>query len=474
MLVLACSDSGTDATEDKNVLPQAGASGSPAGQGGGGASGQAGNTDVGAGQGGSEQGGGGNTTAGVGGQEQGGGGSTTAGAGGSEQGGGGSTTAGAGGSEQGGSAQGGAGQGGGEGCRKEGSADGVRKVVISHPFVGSGKKGKGYEVLALSEEGVLSKTGKTFEMNTTTYGEIVFTRDGKLGFVAQENGTIGVFSLAGEQPQVLNAAYNPGTYVSRLVMSPSEDRLYVLNDQWRNNGGGVYSVKIGCDDSLVSEGLLAPAKMPSAMAFLPGQSKDVFLAATDVLESKVGDSAHLLALDTKALKGGANAFGAEDAIVTSAVVTLDGAFGLISENSEFSGVPNRIAVLGLGGSGLTSLQVISSINDPFSMIASPFDRRILIASSYGNALLSLKFVAGNTTSPFAEDGPLQYQGKKPQLPGDMVMIQRGSLRGRVLVPEVDGVRQVQFSKDGAAPQDLGLFDLDGEVEAIPGAIGVQP
>jgi DNA-binding beta-propeller fold protein YncE len=347
-------------------------------------------------------------------------------------------------------------------------------VVVSHPFLGPGQKGKSYEVLELSTEGSLAQTGKTFSMRTATSGEIAFTPDGKLGFVAQEDGTLGVFSLSGVEPSVLHEGYDPGTYVSRVVVGPEGDRLYLLNNQWRENGGGVYTVKIGCDDGLTPEGLLAPAKLPAALVFLPGKPGEALLAAVDVLDSKAGNSAHLLALASKAQKGGADAFGDSDAIVSSAAVTRDGLFGLLADNSEFSGKPNRVAVVGLGSEGVSAVQVLTPINDPFSLLASPFDNRILVASSYGNALLSFSFHPVSSSAPFSSDGPLAYLGKKPQLPGDMVMIRRGKLTGRVLLTEVDGVRQVQFSESGAAPQDLGLFDLQGSTESIPGAIGVQP
>jgi hypothetical protein len=233
-------------------------------------------------------------------------------------------------------------------------------------------------------------------------------------------------------------------------------------------------VQIGCDDGLTNEGLLAPAKLPAALAFRPEKPGEALLAAVDVLDSQAGHDAHLLSLDGKAQQGGTDAFGDDDAIVSSAVVTRDGAFGLVADVSEFSGKPNRIAVVALGSAGLTTAQVLSPINNPVSMLASPFDNRILVASGYGNALLSLSFAPSSSSAPFVLEGPLSYQGKKPQLPGDMVMLRRGKLTGRVLLSEVDGVRQAQFSQENKAPQDLGLFDLEGSITSIPGAIGVQP
>jgi hypothetical protein len=76
------------------------------------------------------------------------------------------------------------------------------------------------------------------------------------------------------------------------------------------------------------------------------------------------------------------------------------------------------------------------------------------------------------TPPFTVRGPVATSSK-PLLPTDAVMIQRGNLRGRVLVTENTGIRQLQFEPSGQITE-IELFDLGSGYAAIPGAIGIQP
>jgi len=64
-------------------------------------------------------------------------------------------------------------------------------------------------------------------------------------------------------------------------------------------------------------------------------------------------------------------------------------------------------------------------------------------------------------------------GARPQLPQSAVLLERGTLRGRVLMREVLGVRQVQFDGDGGIT-DLGFTTLGSGSQNIVGAVGVQP
>ena len=199
------------------------------------------------------------------------------------------------------------------------------------------------------------------------------------------------------------------------------------------------------------------------------------VVSVDVLGSPEGDEAHLVSLTAPPtiVGKGASTWDQSGAILASTTVTHDGAFGLFGDNNEFSNPSNRVGVVSIGADGLTAVQTLSNIQDPVSMVTSPFDLHVLVASGYGNALFSL---GPASPGPFANEGAIKYKGGKPQLPADMVMIERGSLRGLVLLSEVDGVRLVRFPAAGGAAQDQGLFALgDGEqLETIPGAIGVQP
>lgn len=362
------------------------------------------------------------------------------------------------------------------GCQRSPAPDDrARYVVVSHPYGEGSAQATAYEVLALSAAGELTQPGITFEMRRATDGVISFTPDGEVGLLAQGDGTLGVFTLdAAGAPTVIAAAYDAGGafYATDVVMAPDGSHAYVLNGQWRENGGGIYRVAIECDGSLTYEGLVAAARLPNGLVFAPGQNT-ALLAAEDVLDSTAGDSAFALELGgTPAVLGGVDAFGDAEAIVASVAITAGGDYFLIGDNSQFSGVPNRVAVVAVTGSSLAAVQVLTPLEDPFSIVASPFDDGALVVSGFGDAIFELDFDSANA-SRFSNAGELSYTGGAPQLPGDAVMIDRGPLRGLVLVSENQGVRRVRFTGGGVI-EDLGLTSFGTGVPAIVGAIGVQP
>lgn len=361
----------------------------------------------------------------------------------------------------------------GGGCgRKPGPADAVRKVVVSHPYDASGNNANTYEVLDLSASGDLSQTGTTFDLGRSTLGKIAFTPDGKVGFVAEEDGKLGIFRFdASGAPQVVDAAFDGGFYATSVTVDPGGDVAYVLDDEWRNNGGGVYALPIGCDGTPGTPHLLAAAKLPAALEFLPGDPSRALLASKDVLSVPAGNDAHLLSWgDPPSVLGSAAPFPDTGAIVSSAVITHDGKFALIGDN-DITAAQNRIGVVSLAPIG--AVQVLSPIQDPLDFAVSPYDNAALVVSGFGNAIFRLSYDPSNSSAPFALGSEITYQGGKPQLPGNAVSIDRGSLSGLVLVVENTGVRRVRFQSDGSIT-DLGAFSLGSGTAAMTGAIGVQP
>lgn len=351
-------------------------------------------------------------------------------------------------------------------------ADRARKVVISHPFAAGGGKSKVYEVLDMAVDGSLSTTGATFQMGVADSGRIVFTPDGKVGVVAQEDGTLGVFRFdASGNVQVVHAAFKGSFYAGSVIMEPGGQRAWILDPDFPNNGGGIYEVGIGCDGSLTDLGMVTPSKTAAAMV-QTGPDRYV-LAAQSVLGSPAGDDAHLLSFSGGVkLLGGADSFGDDQAIVGSAAVTADGHYVLFGDTNQFSGIPNRIAVTAVNGDSLAAVQVLSPIQDPYAIVTSPYGGSAVVSRGDGNALYVLD-ETGDSSAPFALQGELTYKGAAPMLPGVSVVITRGSLEGRALVTEVDGLRQLDFTPDGKVT-DLGLFPLGSASTDVPGALGVQP
>lgn len=361
----------------------------------------------------------------------------------------------------------------GSGCpRLPAPADRTRQVVVSHPYTAAGGQAMTYEVLALSADGALATSGTVFAMGRATWGTIAFTPDGEIGLVAQDDGTLGAFRLDGAgAPQVIEAGLAGSFYASGVVMDPAGSRAWVLDGNWRKNGGGLYSVAIGCDGSLVDDGQVAAAKLPYGLVFL--DDGNALVAAHDLLTSTVGWDAHLASLDgTPTYLAGVDAFGDDEAIVSAAAVTPDQRFFLIGDNSAFSGIPNRIAVVEIATDSLVATQVLTPIDDPVAIVPSPFGNSVLVASGFSDALLALDYDP-TANPPFSLRGELSYVGPAPQLPGHAVLIDRGMLRGRVLVAENTGVRRVAFAADGSIA-DLGVTSLGTGTESIVGAIGVQP
>jgi hypothetical protein len=356
--------------------------------------------------------------------------------------------------------------------RAPGPVDAARFVVIGHPFDAQGNEAQDYEVLSLSPAGVLAQTGTHFTMMTAADSEIVFTPDGKLGFAAQDDGALGAFRIHDDgKVDVLTAALPASFYASRVVMSPEGDHLLVLDENFPENGGGVYRVDIGCDDSLTDKGRVFAAKNAHGLAFLGGS--DVILAAREALGAVPTATALRITLGaTPALVDAVDAFGHDEAIVSTLTLTRDGKFALMGDNSGFATTPNSVAVVGVDPGGLSVTQNLPMIEDPWSLEASPFNDAAIIVSGFGDAIFVLDY-APAAAAPFSLRGKLPYVGGSPQLPGASAMVKRGALDGHVLIAEVRGVFQVQFAPKGVVI-DLGLFDLAGGLESITSSIGVQP
>ena len=365
------------------------------------------------------------------------------------------------------------GDAGGAACtRSPGSEDAERFVVVGHPSDAAGNKALDYEVLSLSASGTLAKLNKHFTMGRPADRPIVFSPDGKLGFAPQDDGTIGVFRVRVDGGiEVLQAAFQGSFYADRVVMSPEGDYLLVIDPDFPAVGGGIYRVDIGCDDTLTDKGRILPSKSASALGFV--NATDIVMAAKEIEGSSLGDTVIRDRLGpVPSFQAGENAFGDDQAITSWLTVTHDGKFALIGDNSAASAVPNRVAFVGITANGLSAGGVVGNIEDPFAIAASPFDDAAIVVSGFGDAIFILDYKPASTPA-VALRGELAYAGGKPQVPGALAMIERGVLRGRVLVSDVRGLYQVAFAPGGVV-NDIGIFSLGGGTQNIVSGVGVQP
>jgi hypothetical protein len=330
-----------------------------------------------------------------------------------------------------------------------------------------------YEVLDLSVSGQITRPGVTFEMGPGE-GEIVFTPDGQVGLALQGQAdyrSIGVFRFdENGDPVVVHAAFEPTFYPHKIIMHPSGAFAYVLDAQWVNNGGGIYRLDIGCDGTVTEAGKILEAKLPYELVLLGGDR--AFLTSSEFLGSSASEEAHLIDLTSPPVRvASSDAFGDDESIVVSTAVTADGKYALLGDDSMFGGA--RVGVVQIDGNSLAFEQVVTSVPAPVALVPSPNNDVVLVASEFPDDLHVLDYDPTAASNPFSLRGKLAYEGAKPALPGTAVMIERGSLAGHVLVAELYGVRQVQFTVGGAGVQDAGLFETGQTFPDNVGAVGVQ-
>lgn len=364
---------------------------------------------------------------------------------------------------------------GASGCpRAPAAADRVRHVVVAHPYTPSGDSSPVFEVLDLSADGMLSRPSppRTFSLgDRAPFGVIAFTPDGKVGLTPLDNGKVGVFSLddAGT-PTVIDPAFAGSFYADRIVIDPGGERAWIVDRNTRENGGGIYEVAIGCDGALTDRGLVAAAKSPGGLAFAGTRA---IVPAREILTSPTsGVDVHLLDWSaTPSVIGGGDVFGDDDQVFSGFALSHDGKTVFIGD-SNFGG-NNRVGIAGVGASTITPLAVIPDITDPSGIAASPFGDVALVTSSQPPNEGIYVLDTGGPNGTWRKRGELAYAGGASELPGDLAMIERGQLAGRVLVSELSRIRQVAFRAAGTV-EDVGSLTFPDGLEQICGAIGVTP
>lgn len=362
-----------------------------------------------------------------------------------------------------------------EGCRAEPqAADRDRAVIVGLPYDEAGGQADTWAALQLSYGGDLTDGGIRFAMGRAGMGEVVFTPDGEVGLVAQEDGSLGAVLLPrdGGEPQVLHTRFSGEFYASAVTVDPSGERAWVVDGNWPENGGGIYEIAIDCDDGTLTEtGFVLESKLARKLLLPPSRPDRAVLVATDAPGAEAGDEAFLFPWpEPDEALSGSDAFGDDEAMVCAATLTADDHYALIGDNSVFSGLPNRVAVVEIDGEAVAGVQVLVDLEDPIALLASPFGDAVVAVSGYGNAL----FVIGpGDEAPFDYLGEPDYDGAPPQLPGGASLLARGPLEGTFAVAENQGVRLARFEGDRTVT-DLGLLELGDGYEFITGAIGVQP
>ena len=374
------------------------------------------------------------------------------------------------------SVDGGAGDGGGDGAsgcdRVPAAADRTRYVVVARPYDSSGTGANVYEVLSLSADGTLAQMtpATLFTLGgRASFGTIPFTPDGKVGFVAfNEGGKIGVFSIAADgTPTVIDPGFDGVGDPAAVLVSPDGDTLYIVDRNTRNNGGGIYAATIHCDGTLTDRGLVAAARSPVGIAF---RSSTAVIGARDLLDHEVlGDEVHLASLGAAPMRiAGGDAFGDDDQVMSQFALSADASTVFIGDGNA-AGV-NRVGIATITDSSVAFAATLTDIVDPGGIAVSPFGNVAIVSAAQGNRIFQLDKAGANNAWRKVEVTTL---GGNPQIPADMVSLDRGMLRGHVWVSENTSVRHVRFTQAGGV-EDLGSLAFGAGLQNIPGAIGITP
>ena len=347
-------------------------------------------------------------------------------------------------------------------------ADRVRALVVSKPYDANSMPAANYDVLAVGTDGAITNTGKSFAMGTAVDGEITITPDGKVGLLAQKDGSVGVFTLDGVTPTVVHAKFTGSFYADSITVDPTGQYAFIVDGNFRNNGGGLYRSKIGCDGTLSTPERIVESKLASWMFY--DSANTAVVAARDVANSAAGADVHRINLGGSiAVSAGADAFGHDEAAVGGGYYSAERKTLWVGDTNGFSGIANTVAIVSTDG-GLANAGLVT-IEDPAAIRVSPFADLGVVASGFGDAIFVVD--KGGAGGAYRVAGKVTYMGAAPQIPSGMAMIERGSLRGHVFVAEVSGVRHLVFGAAGGVT-DVGSFTFPSGTQHIVGAIGVAP
>ncbi|MEN9799937.1 MAG: hypothetical protein RL653_3634 [Pseudomonadota bacterium] len=351
--------------------------------------------------------------------------------------------------------------------------DAPRLVAVSHPFpADGGSRDNRYELFTLASDGTLAPRGEEFRMGRASVasGFITFTPDGKVGLSPQDDGSLGVFRVEEDGGvTVVHAAWQGGFSAGQVLMDPTGTRAWVTDFNVQGNGGGLYAVDIGCDGSLSNPRKVLAGNNASAAAWLEPGGR-ALVASRSLGSSPLQQDLHLADLDAGTVLSSTTAFPDRDAIPPTVSVSADGRWVALPDTSFF--VPQqRVAFLELVGGAPVERQVLP-VDSPAGVAFSPFGGGGLLVQSDGTD--AYRRVTSSGSGFTISSNTLTYAHGRPQLPTPPVLLERGALRGRVLVGELDALRQLQFQPDGSIT-DVSKTKVSGTGPAqVVGSIGVSP
>ena len=248
-------------------------------------------------------------------------------------------------------------------------------VVYSSPYDEEGNQSDWWHLQ--SQDGLLID----FEMGRATAGQVHLSSDGSWGAVAQTDGSIGVFRYLEGEVTVLDANLTlelsgESLYASELWLNSEAGVLWVTDQNWPENGGGLYRVVLDCDSGAVDR-IEKVFSGKNAYSVRPIGDNWIFLSR------EIDSQPHQISIfdDSGQVLAQAQAFDDDDAIFSA--LASDGQNIFVGDNNEFSNQATRISHLKWDGLELDH-QGVFAFEDPMSIVI--MDEWALMASGYGDSI----------------------------------------------------------------------------------------
>jgi len=354
-------------------------------------------------------------------------------------------------------------------------ADGVRTVLSTHPYAGSGSAcGRMVHVSRLDAQGTITATGQTIDVGDCPQ-RVSFSPDGRLALVVVANGhdpaagmqrvvvlrndAKGNVTIAGEMPEF--SLTNP----TEAVFSLDGTKAYVPDTDKKDGAVHVIDVVPGCSASY-SKKISMP--LPSRILPLPGGKYAILLAGKDANNVDDPNDVAILDLQSETVISNLDLF--EDwTDAYSVSLSPDGKYLAVPNSSPFSSLMDTVSTLAIDTSGAqptaTLAYTLQNITEPTGVQWSPSGTKLAVSTFSGNKVQVLNAGANGVLSV----GPA-ISGIS--LASYISMIKRGPNTGMFLVTSLTSVVVARFTDAGA--EEVSEFSFGSGYEAMVNDVAVEP
>ncbi len=370
-----------------------------------------------------------------------------------------------------GSIDGGARDGGAVSCGFDalGDPDRARVLLVGHGFTADpNTPGTSVRSMTVASDGALLDDGMRVDVGFRP-ARIEILPHGELALVLGEDGEVASLAIDGTTLTVVDTVALPPAFFGDLRLAPGAETAYAVGFD-SSPTAGISTIRIACDGTLtIDEAAFFPLRLPQSLVHVGGD-RWVILGGQAVFDPIDDDDVRLLATSGAGFTSLDTADVYMDAVSADRIATShDGRTVIVPNNSGFSNETSQVAIIDVADS-LVEVGRVPGLVDPADVLFSVDDSTVLVALFQPGRVA----VLADQGSGWVEVDRIAGIG----LAGQMAVIERGALTGRVFVASVDAsgfpnIARLAIQGPGTVVS-LGDFDFADASENIPTAIAVTP